>query len=149
MIRTLLLTTAALVFGATAVAAETHEVEMWTRGPDGGRYVYTPAFLQIEPGDTVKFIASEPGHNAASVEGAIPEGAEPFDGAINEEIEVTLTEEGVYVYKCTPHYTLGMVGVILVGEAAPNLDQVADQRYLGRSNRIIADLLDEVRTTVQ
>ena len=42
---------------------------------------------------------------------------------INENISVTLNEEGVYVYQCTPHLILGMIGVIQVGEAV-NLNEV-------------------------
>ena len=44
----------------------------------------------------------------------IPAGAEPWVGALSQDIEVTLTEEGVYVYQCTPHNMMAMVGVIKV-----------------------------------
>ena len=31
-------------------------------------------------------------------------------------------KEGVYGYKCTPHYILGMVGLVVVGSSSSNLD---------------------------
>ena len=62
-------------------------------------------------------------HNSESVEGLIPAEASPWKGEINENISVTLNEEGVYVYQCTPHLILGMIGVIQVGEAV-NLNEV-------------------------
>jgi pseudoazurin len=46
----------------------------------------------------------------------VPDGAEGWQGAMNQEVSVTLDEEGVYVYKCTPHAALNMAGVIQVGE---------------------------------
>ena len=49
----------------------------------------------------------------------IPEVAEPWKGKINEEITVTFTQEGIYGYKCQPHFGLGMVGLIQVGETPP------------------------------
>ncbi|MCE8472781.1 plastocyanin/azurin family copper-binding protein, partial [Rhodovulum sulfidophilum] len=45
----------------------------------------------------------------------LPAGAEPFKGQINEEIEVTLTEPGIYGIKCSPHFAMGMVMLIQVG----------------------------------
>jgi pseudoazurin len=150
MRRTLACATAAVALLAAAPAlAETHTVQMLTQGPDGGRYVYSPAFLQVEPGDTIKFVNGDPGHNAATIEGAVPAGGATFNGRINEEIEVTLTEAGLYAYKCTPHYTLGMVGLILVGDEAPNMDAIAAQRFPGRAGRVMDDLMAEARTALE
>ena len=52
----------------------------------------------------------------------IPDGAEGFAGKINEEIEVTLETEGLYAVMCKPHYAMGMVMTIAVGdvETAPD-----------------------------
>ncbi|MFY3773886.1 pseudoazurin [Marinobacter salsuginis] len=102
----------ALISGV-AMAAE-HVVEMKNSGADGAM-VFEPGFVKAEPGDTVKFVLVDPAHNSVSVE--VPEGAEGWQGAMNEGITVTLNEEGVYVYKCTPHAALNMAGVIQVGEA--------------------------------
>jgi pseudoazurin len=105
----------AALLGGAAVA-ETFEVQMLNMGTDGERMVFEPAFVQAEPGDTIKFIATNPGHNAETNDGMIPEGAEGFTGRINEEIEVTMTEEGVYGVICKPHFAMGMVMTIAVGD---------------------------------
>jgi hypothetical protein len=47
---------------------------------------------------------------------------EGFAGKINEEIEVTLISEGVYGVMCKPHYAMGMVMTIAVGDAEPPAD---------------------------
>lgn len=110
--------TAALALGVTLagpVYAETFEVQMLNKGTDGN-LVFEPAFLKIAKGDTVSFVATNKGHNAETIKGMIPEGAEPFAGKISKGIDVTLTNEGLYAVKCKPHYALGMVMTIAVGD---------------------------------
>ena len=109
-----------------AAHAEAHEVRMLNRN-DSGPMVYEPDYLVIQPGDTVRFLASDPGHNAATIAGMIPEGGEKFTGKIDQEIEITLDAEGLWGIKCSPHYTMGMVMLIQVGDAAATeIDLPAD-----------------------
>jgi pseudoazurin len=54
----------------------------------------------------------------------IPAGATPFKSAISQPLAETFTVPGVYVVKCDPHYGLGMVAVVLVGNDLSNLDAV-------------------------
>ncbi|MET1113512.1 MAG: pseudoazurin [Comamonas sp.] len=101
---------------ATGAWSETHEVKMLNRASLGAM-VYEPEFIALKPGDTLKFLASSHGHDAVSIEGMLPAGAKPFKGKINEEIEVTFTEAGIYGIKCLPHYAMGMVMLVQVGDA--------------------------------
>ncbi len=105
---------AALMGGAAF--AETFEVLMLNKGTDGERMVFEPAFLQAQPGDTVKFVVGDKGHNAELNKGMHPDGVDIFKGKINEEIEVTLDVEGVYGVICKPHFAMGMVMTIAVGD---------------------------------
>ncbi|MFX0542230.1 pseudoazurin [Roseovarius sp. S4756] len=116
MIRTLAtgLAFAALMSGAAF--AETFEVQMLNKGSDGDRMVFEPAFVQAAPGDTIRFVPTDKSHNAETIDDMIPEGAEGFAGKINQEIEVTLDSEGVYGIMCKPHYSMGMVMTIAVGD---------------------------------
>ena len=111
---------AAFSLSSVAVFAAEFEVQMLNKG-DAGAMVFEPAFLQIAPGDTVKFVPTDKGHNAETIKDMLPEGAEPFKGKINEEFSVTFDVAGAYAYKCAPHYAMGMVGMIVVGEAPANL----------------------------
>lgn len=122
MFRTLMSTAAVMMTLGGAVAAETFEVQMLNRS-ENGTMVFEPASLRVAVGDTVKFLATDRGHNAESIDGMIPEGVEAFKGKINEEIDVVFTEEGFYGVKCTPHFGMGMVMVVAVGdEEAPDDD---------------------------
>ena len=134
---TVLLTTALL---APAALAETHEVKMLTRSPTAGM-VYDPDYLQIAPGDTVKFVATQSGHNAATLPAIWPEGVPTFVGKIDQEIEQTFTVPGLYGIQCTPHLAMGMVMLIQVGEPpaeAPVLPASLPKRALDRMNAALA-----------
>lgn len=114
--------TSALALGlalAGAGYAETVEVKMLNRGADGAM-VFEPAAVRIAPGDTVRFIATDKSHNAETIEGMLPEGAAEFVGDLNKDIEVTFDAPGFYGIRCKPHFAMGMVMVVAVGdEAAP------------------------------
>lgn len=116
MSKRLFLAAALMVASAFPALAETFEVKMMNRG-EKGSMVFEPDFLKLAPGDKVKFIATHKSHNAATVDGMVPEGNPGFKGKINEEIEVTFDQAGFYGIKCSPHYGMGMVMLIKVGEA--------------------------------
>ena len=129
----LLLTTALL---CSSALAQTHEVKMLTRSATAGM-VYEPDYLQIAPGDTVKFIPTQSGHNAATLPELLPEGAQPFAGKINQQIEQTFTVPGLYGIQCVPHLAMGMVMLIQVGKPSdqpPQLPATLPKRALDRLN---------------
>ena len=123
---------------APAVAAD-HEVKMLNRGA-AGAMVFEPAFLKIAPGDTVTFVPTDKGHNAESIRDMAPDGASPFRGAMNKSVAVTFEEQGLYGYKCAPHYGMGMVGLIAVGEAGVNLDAAKAVKHPGKAGQAMAAL---------
>ena len=119
-----------------------HEVKMLNSGADG-IMVFEPAVIKISKGDTVNFVATDMSHNSASLDGMIPAGANSWNGALSQDISITFTEEGVYVYQCTPHAMMAMVGVIQVGEAV-NLDTVKAEASQKKSIFVSnTDRLDE------
>lgn len=108
---------------ATAAAAADHEIHMLNKGK-AGAMVFEPSVLKIAPGDTVIFIPTDKSHNAETMKDLIPEGATPFKGKMNEEVKVTLDVPGAYVIKCAPHVGMGMVALVVVGDAPANLEAV-------------------------
>jgi pseudoazurin len=106
---------AGMAFGALSAAAAEHQVQMLNKGTYGPM-AFEPSFLKIAPGDTVRFLATDKGHNVLSIEGMSPNGAAPFKGKMNEDITVTFDQPGVYGFECKPHYGMGMVGLIVVGD---------------------------------
>lgn len=104
----------------------THKVEMLNNSPDGAM-VFNPPFIHIKTGDSIEFVPASYGHNVQTPEDiiggdqAIPKGASPFKGAMNESLIVKFTVPGVYLYVCNYHYIVGHVGVIQVGNDSHNL----------------------------
>ena len=143
--RTLLAGTAALVVAPPVLAQSTvHDVEMLNTHPEDRRLrmVFHPRTIVVEPGDTVRFLPTDRGHNSASIDGMLPEGVESWQGRLNQQVDVTLTDPGFYGYKCTPHLPLGMVGLIVVrGDGMHgNLEAARSVRHRGRS----ATIWDEI-----
>lgn len=116
MFKTLIPAIAIGALMATASFAEVFEVRMLNKGA-AGMMVFEPDFLRVAVGDTVKFVPQDKGHNAESIDGMMPEGATPIAGKINEEIDVTFDIPGVYGVRCKPHFAMGMVMAIAVGDA--------------------------------
>lgn len=115
---------AAALFAVMAVPAfaADFEVKMLNKG-DSGAMVFEPAFIKVSPGDTVTFLPTDKGHDAASIKGMLPEGATEFKGKMNEPTKVTFDVPGAYGIKCTPHLGMGMVALVVVGDA-PDLEAV-------------------------
>ncbi|MBS3651861.1 hypothetical protein KEU06_24950 [Pseudaminobacter sp. 19-2017] len=60
------------------------------------------------------------------------------------EITVTFDVEGIYGYKCAPHFGMGMVGVIQVGESTANLDAAETAKLPGKAKTRMAELISQV-----
>lgn len=140
------LATIAVLTGVAGVATAAEvEVKMLNKGTEGVM-VFEPALVKIEPGDTVKFIATDKGHNAESIKGMMPADAAPFVGKNNEDVTVTFDKAGVYGVKCLPHYGMGMVALIVVGTPA-NLAEAKAVPQVGKAKQVFAALFDKLSTT--
>lgn len=137
-----LMMTAALVLTAGAAGAETFEIHMMNKG-EAGAMVFEPAFVKAQPGDVVRFIPTDKGHNVEDIDGMLPDGVEGFKTKFNEEFDLTVEAEGIYGIKCTPHYAMGMVALIQVGEAV-NLDEATAVQQKGKAKARMADLIAQV-----
>lgn len=134
---------AALMTVGAAGAAE-HEIHMLNKG-EKGVMVFEPDFVQAEVGDTIRFVAVDKGHNAEAIKGMVPDGVKLFKAKINEELVVTLDAEGVYGIKCTPHYSMGMVMVVVAG-APTNLDAAKAVKHPGKAKTTFEAIFAEMPT---
>ena len=135
---------ATLGLAGAAGAAEV-EVKMLNKGAEGGM-VFEPALVKINPGDTVKFVAADKGHNVESIETMLPEGGKTCIGKMNEELAITFDKPGVYGYKCKPHYGMGMVGMVVVGEPM-NAERAKATAHPGKAKQAFTNLFDRLATT--
>lgn len=121
--------------------ATVHEVQMLNKDPEtGDSMVFEPDIVRAQPGDTIRFVATDRGHNSQSNDDMLPEGAEGWNGKINSDVEVVLETEGAYGFYCTPHQSIGMVGLILVGDVSGNYEAVKEARQRGRAKQRYEDI---------
>jgi pseudoazurin len=132
-----------MAVAGTAAAAEI-EVKMLNKGAEGAM-VFEPALVKIEPGDTVKFVSTDKGHNAETIKGMLPSDATSFVGKSGEDVSVTFDKPGAYGVKCLPHYGMGMVALIVVGTPA-NLAEAKAVPQTGKAKQIFAALFDKLPT---
>ena len=76
----------------------------------------------------------------------LPDGGKAFVGKVNEEMAITFDQPGVYGYKCKPHYGMGMVGLVVVGEPA-NAEQAKAATHPGKAKQAFATLFDKLAST--
>lgn len=117
------------VVPAKAAGTE-HVINMKNKGADGSVMVFEPAFVRAAVGDTIKFVPVDKGHFSVTLPNIWPEGVAPAKGKINVEFVVPLDREGLYGFKCTPHYPMGMVALVQVGNA-PVTDAVKAIKFPG------------------
>jgi pseudoazurin len=130
------------LMAAGAAEAADHQVQMLNKG-EKGTMVFQPNFIMAAPGDTVTFVPTDKGHDAASIDGMIPDGAQPFKGKISKPITVTLDKEGVYGVKCVPHYGMGMVALVVVGKPV-NREQAEAVKQPGKAKKEFQALFAEI-----
>jgi pseudoazurin len=129
---------------ASPLLAAEHQVQLLDRS-GGQMMAMDPAVLRIAPGDTVRFLPTNKGHNAESIAGMAPDGTPPFKGEMNKELVVAFEKPGVYGYQCKPHYGMGMVGLIIVGDEMPNLETAKSVTHPGKAKQVFAKLFELVR----
>ena len=130
----------AVVFAGAAGAAEI-EIKMLNKG-EKGTMVFEPDYVSAAPGDTIRFVPTDKGHNVETIKGMLPEGAEAFKSKFNEVFTVTLDREGVYGVKCAPHYGKGMVALIEVGQPV-NLEEAKAVKQTGKAKAVFAELFGQ------
>jgi len=139
----------ALAFSGAASATEV-EIKMLNKGADG-MMVFEPSFVKVAPGDSIKFVPTDKGHNVESIQGMLPDGAIPISGKMSEQVTVTLDKPGVYGFRCKPHYGMGMAGLIVVGTPG-NEDAAKAVHHPGKAKDRFAALfakLDSLTTAAK
>ncbi|MGF1706573.1 plastocyanin/azurin family copper-binding protein [Enterovibrio baiacu] len=75
---------------------------------------FDPMFIVVEPGDRVSWV-NMPAHMIETIDAMVPEGTEKIRTELGVDVSFVFNDDGIYVYKCTPHWGARMGGVLLVG----------------------------------
>ena len=127
---------------APAFAADT-TVEMLNKRDDGAKMVYSEDITRIDVGDTITWVPTAKGHNVEII--AAPEGFDiPKKSKNNKEVSITFDVPGVYLYQCTPHKSMGMIALVVVGDDTSNIEDVAKAKARGKSKKKLKALIGEL-----
>jgi pseudoazurin len=136
---------ALLAVAATPVMAKEYVVQMRNKGA-AGLMVFEPAYVAASVGDTVRFVPTDPSHNAEPIPGMLPDGVTLPKGKINQEYTVKLTKAGLYGIKCMPHYNMGMVALLKAGNGTPpNLQAASSLKLPPLATKRMAPLLAQAK----
>ena len=132
------------LFIANVSFAEDTTVEMLNK-LDKRTMVFNQEIVRIDPGDTVFWKATNPGHNVEFIsKKGVPDGVERFKSKVGKDTKFTFTIPGIYAYWCVPHKTLGMIGFVIVGDDLSNLDSIKKVKFIGKSKKIAKGLIAEI-----
>ena len=86
---------------------------------------YSIEVAHIDVGDTIEWLPKDGGHNVEFLAGPNME-ALPENSDLNVRYAITFDLPGVYLYQCTPHGNMGMLGLIVVGNNFDNLGNIEE-----------------------
>ena len=139
----LLSTVAVMVALSTPAFAADTTVEMLNKRDDGAKMVYSQDITRIDVNDTITWVPTSKGHNVEFVAG--PDGWDaPKKSKNGKEVAITFDTPGVYLYQCTPHKSMGMMALVVVGNDMSNLDDIAGMKMRGKSKKKMKTILGQL-----
>ena len=84
---------------------------------------YSIEVAHIDVGDTIEWLPKNEGHNVEFLVGPKINSL-PTKSEIDKVHSVVFKVPGVYLYGCTPHRNMGMLGLIIVGNDFHNLEKI-------------------------
>ena len=125
------------------VYAQDISIDMLNRNDAGDKMVYSTEIAKIDVGDTITWLPAAKGHNVHFIAG--PDGWElPKKSKNNKEVAITFDSPGMYLYQCTPHASMGMIALVIVGDDISNKDAIAKAKVRGKSKKKLKKLLGAI-----
>lgn len=133
-----------LAIGMGTAHAEDITIDMLNKRDDGAKMVYSQDIATIDVGDTITWLPTQKGHNVEFIAG--PDGWEaPKKSKLGKEYAYTFDTPGVYLYQCTPHKSMGMIAIVVVGDLTQEgVDAIRDAKVKGKSKKKLKELLAEL-----
>ena len=102
----------------------------------------------IGVGDTVEWLPKNKGHNVEFLAG--PDMANlPAKSNMNEFHSVLFERPGVYLYGCTPHLNMGMLGLVVVGNDLRNIDEIGNTDLPNVAKSVLMSLMRDVQSSAK
>ena len=127
---------------AKAVFAETIQIEF----TEDDSYSIDVAHINI--GDTIKWLPKNEGHNVEFFAGPDMNSL-PLTSEIDEIHSIVFKVPGVYLYGCTPHADMGMLGLIVVGNDLHNLEAIKSIQLSRVAKSVLQRFIKKARSGAQ
>ena len=133
---TLVVTVFAVVFVSSMAYSADMSIDMLNKlGKE--KMFYSVDVAEIDAGDTITWLPASKGHNVHFIAG--PDGWDlPKKSKNNKEVAITFDKPGIYLYQCTPHASMGMIALVIVGGDTSNLDAIAKAKVRGKSKKTVS-----------
>ena len=133
-----------LAIGMGTAHAEDITIDMLNKRDDGAKMVYSQDIATIDVGDTITWLPTNKEHNVEFIAG--PDGWKaPKKSKLSKEYAYTFDTPGVYLYQCTPHKSMGMIALVVVGDLTQEgVDAIKDAKVKGKSKKKLKELLAEL-----
>ena len=129
-----------LAIGMGTAHAEDITIDMLNKRDDGAKMVYSQDIATIDVGDTITWLPTQKGHNVEFIAG--PDGWEaPKKSKLGKEYSYTFDTPGVYLYQCTPHKSMGMIAVVVVGDGD---NDISGAKVKGKSKKKLKEILEQL-----
>ena len=106
---------------------------------------YSIEVANIGVGDTIEWLPKNEGHNVEFLAGPNME-ALPEKSDLNVRHAITFDLPGVYLYQCTPHGNMGMLGLIVVGNNFDNLGKIEEVELSRVAKSVLQRLIGVARS---
>ena len=130
-----------IIFYSSISFGKTLEIEMLNKlGKE--KMVYSIKVAKVDQNDKIIWKHVSKGHNVEFI--GMPKGVKKYKSKINKKAEYEFKIPGIYLYQCTPHKAMGMIGIVIVGGDKSNLEEIKKVKLYGKSKKVFKNLLKDL-----
>ena len=108
---------------------------------------YSIQVAHINAGDTIEWLPKNEGHNVEFF-GGPDMSSMPLTSEMDEPHTVVFKASGIYLYGCTPHADMGMLGLVIVDNDFHNLNAIKKIQFSRVGRSVLQRLLKIAQTSL-
>ena len=130
-----------MLFISNNVVAASYEIEMLNK-LEKEKMLFSKKVIKIDINDEVLWKSVDKGHNVEVI--GMPDGALKYKSKHSKDAVYKFSKAGIYLYQCTPHKAMGMIGIVVVGNDKNNLEKIKKVKVYGKSKKLLKSLLADL-----
>jgi pseudoazurin len=130
-----------MLFISNNVVAASYEIQMLNK-LEKEKMLFSKKVIKIDINDEVLWKSVDKGHNVEFI--GMPDGALKYKSKHSKDAVYKFSKAGIYLYQCTPHKAMGMIGIVVVGNDKNNLEKIKKVKVYGKSKKLLKSLLADL-----